>query len=237
MPRTRCAGGSSPPRFIAAIGCHSVDKMPIPTVRGQVPEPIAPIPPSGPAAPVSPVGPSSPLATPASGGAVQGLPVPAGLTDPAVRTAGVAPLPTAVKAAALMKESEPQIKVVALIGGTNLITDQEVIEAVRQRLSEFRDLPGPARLAKERALYAEELRRIVERELILDDMYAKLKKQSRLGLVDEIKEFAEKAADQNLRRSARGPGSPPTRNSVRCSTPRGSPSRHPSPDGAPDHGR
>ena len=73
-----------------------------------------------------------------------------------------------------------------------------MIEAVRQRLGEFRDLPGPARVAKEKDIYAEELRRIIERELILDDMYAKLKKQGRLAIVDEIKEFAEKAADQSL---------------------------------------
>jgi len=113
---------------------------------------------------------------------------------------GLAPLPAAAKATAeLMKESVPQIKVVALVGGTNLVLDQEVIEAVRQRLSEFRDLPAPARVAKEKELYAAELRRIIERELILDDMYSKLKKQGRVGLVDEIKEFAEKAADQSLR--------------------------------------
>jgi len=124
-----------------------------------------------------------------------------------VKTAGAfSTLPTAIKATDLMKESVPQIKVVALIGASNLITDQEVIEAVRQRLGEFRDLPGPARIAKEKAMYVEELRRIIERELILDDMYAKLKKQSRLALADEIKEFAEKAADQNLGSIRKGSG-------------------------------
>ena len=105
-----------------------------------------------------------------------------------------------------MKESVPQIKVVALIGASHLVTDQEVIEAVRQRLGEFRDLPGPARTAKEKELYTAELRRIIERELILDDMYAKLKKQGRLALADEIKEFAEKAADQSLRSIRNGYG-------------------------------
>lgn len=191
----------------AAIGCHSTDTMPVPTIRGQVPEPVAPVPPSGPATPVSSGSPVVPAAPIAAGGIVQGLPVSSGSTDPAVKTVGAfAPLPTAVKAAELMKESVPQIKVVALIGASNLITDQEVIEAVRQRLGEFRDLPGAARVAKERTLYTEELRRIIERELILDDMYTKLKKQGRLTLVDEIKEFAEKAADQNLRAIRKGSG-------------------------------
>jgi parvulin-like peptidyl-prolyl isomerase len=115
-------------------------------------------------------------------------------------------VPTAAKAAELMKESIPQVKVVALIGASHLVTDQEVIEAVRQRLGEFRDLPGAARAAKEKELYAAELRRIIERELILDDMYGKLKKQGRLALADEIKEFAEKAADQSLRSIRNGYG-------------------------------
>jgi hypothetical protein len=124
-----------------------------------------------------------------------------------VKTAGgYAALPTAARAAELLKDGVPRIKVVALIGASHLVTDQEVIEAVRQRLGEFRDLPGPARDAKEKELYAAELRRIIERELILDDMYGKLKKQGRLGLADEIKEFAEKAADQSLRSIRNGYG-------------------------------
>ena len=105
-----------------------------------------------------------------------------------------------------MKESVLRVKVVALIGASNIVTNQEVIEAVRQRLPEFRNLPGPERDAKEKEIYAAELRRIIERELILDDMYAKLKKQDRLAMVDEIKEFAGKAADHSLRSIRKGYG-------------------------------
>ena len=94
------------------------------------------------------------------------------------------------------EEGVPQIKVVALIGASNLVTDQEVIEAVRQRLSEFRDLPGPQRVEKEKELYTAELRRIIERELILDDMYAKLKK-TRPARSDR--------RDQGVRRKGRRP--------------------------------
>jgi peptidyl-prolyl cis-trans isomerase SurA len=194
----------------AVIGCHACDTVPIPTIRGQVPESTPTTPPAGPlspAAPASPVGSVVTTAPAVTGGAVKGLPVASGSTDPAVKTAGaLSPLPTAIKATELMKESEPQIKVVALIGASNLVTDQEVIEAVRQRLGEFRDLPGAARVAKEKELYAQELRRIIERELVLDDMYAKLKKQGRLALVDEIKEFAEKAAEQSLNSIRKGSG-------------------------------
>jgi peptidyl-prolyl cis-trans isomerase SurA len=187
----------------AAIGCKSYERLPFPTIRGQAPaaEPVAPVPPPGPLSPLSPSGSSLPVGrvVPAAptgpGSVVQGQPI-----DPNIKGAsGITPLPAAAKAVDLMKESVPQIKVVALIGASHLVTDQEVIEAVRQRLFEILELSGPARSAKEKELYAAELRRIIERELILDDMYAKLKKQGRLGLADEIKEFAEKAADQILR--------------------------------------
>ncbi len=216
----------------AAAGCQSCDRVPIPTIRGQIPEPVAPAAPVAPTTPTAPsasvipaaatalAAPVSPAPTvggsvvPASpyvpGSPVPGFPVAAGTapTQP-VNTAAYSALPNAARAARvadLLKDGVPQIKVVAYIGATNLVTDQEVVEAVRQRLNEFRDLPGSDRTAKERELYAAELRRIIERELILDDMYAKLKKQGRLSLADEIKDFAEKAADQTLRGIRKGYG-------------------------------
>src|SRR4029078_1043453 len=44
-----------------------------------------------------------------------------------------------------------------------------------------------------------ELRRIVERELVIDEMYAKLKKAGKLSKIDEIKESAGKAATHTLK--------------------------------------
>ena len=195
--------------LFAAVGCrHACDHVPLPTIRGQVPEAAAPAQPAAPSSPTAPARPVVPAsATAGTDGTIQGRPVPPGMADPAVKTASaLSQVPTALKAAELMKESVPQIKVVALVGGTHLVTDQEVIEAVRQRLGEFRDLPGPARVAKEKELYAAEMRRIIERELILDDMYAKLKKQGRLEMADQIREFAEKAADQSLQSIRKGYG-------------------------------
>jgi peptidyl-prolyl cis-trans isomerase SurA len=187
----------------AVIGCHACDRVPIPTIRGQSPDPAA----RGPLAPPAPPGVVVPAAPVLPGLAVQGYPVAPGPADPGVKTAaGYNALPNAARVAELMKEGIPQVRVVAHIGTSNHITDQEVIEAVRQRLGEFRDLPGPARVAKEKELYAAELRRIIERELILDDMYAKLKKQGRLALAEEIKGFAEQAADQSLRAIRKGYG-------------------------------
>ena len=191
----------------ALIGCQTGDRSPTPTIRGQVAGSARPDPAPRPTLPSRPIltefTHTCPLRRTWPAARCRDCPSPPARPTPAVKTAaGFTAVPTAAKAAELMKESVPQIKVVALVGASHLVTDQEVIEAVRQRLGEFRDLPGAARAAKEKELYAAELRRIIERELILDDMYAKLKKQGRLALADEIKGFAEKAAEQSLRRSA-----------------------------------
>jgi peptidyl-prolyl cis-trans isomerase SurA len=195
--------------LVAAAGCQSGGTMPIPTVRGQLPPdpagPAAPVAPVSPAAPASPTGPVVPAAPFTPGSPVQGAPVGTSPGD-AVATAGYSGLPRVPNVAELLKEGVPQIKVVALVGSSGLVTDQEVIEAVRQRLEEFRRLTGSELAAKEKELYAAELRRIIERELIIDDMYAKLKKNGKLAAVDEIKEFAEKAADQTLRAIRKGYG-------------------------------
>ncbi|MBA4065791.1 MAG: hypothetical protein C0501_19150 [Isosphaera sp.] len=103
----------------------------------------------------------------------------------------------------------PQIKVVAHVGANNHVTDQEVIEAVRQRLPELAGLTGAARKAREDEMYAAELRRVIERELILDEMYARLKKNGKSTLIDGIKEYAGQAADQTLRTVRKAYGNPP----------------------------
>jgi peptidyl-prolyl cis-trans isomerase SurA len=176
--------------------------------RGQLPDPVAPRPPApgapvtpgapgAPGAPVvpgSPLGPVSPVGSPVGGTPVAGRPVQPGTGDPNVQTASLSGAPKADP----LKDSVPQIKVVAYVGATGLVTDQEVVEAVRQR-PDLAGLDGHARAAKEKELYAMMLRKTIERELVLDDMYAKLKKGGKAGMVDEIKEFASKGADQNLR--------------------------------------
>jgi parvulin-like peptidyl-prolyl isomerase len=50
-------------------------------------------------------------------------------------------------------------------------------------------------------MYAEELRRIVERELILDELFAKVKSKSKgqAGVLDELAEAAAKEADRRMR--------------------------------------
>ncbi|HSQ56524.1 MAG TPA: peptidyl-prolyl cis-trans isomerase [Gemmata sp.] len=125
-----------------------------------------------------------------------GQPVSGSVANPPLQTAGYALNQTTTPDP--LQGAEPQIRVVALVGGTGLVTDQEIVEAVRQR-PELRGMEGPARDAKEKELYDLVLRQIIERELILDDMYTKLKKNHKAGLVEDIKEFASKNADRSLR--------------------------------------
>jgi hypothetical protein len=116
-----------------------------------------------------------------------------------------------VPAAAAIPSGPPRIKVVAVVGKDHVVTDEEVWEAVRQRMPDyctFGQGPNGQRQVirdpeKEKQVYAEELRHVVERELILDEMTARLKKAGKPGLMDEIKEFSGKAADRELRRRKR----------------------------------
>jgi parvulin-like peptidyl-prolyl isomerase len=136
------------------------------------------------------------------GTAIPGQPVSPGSGDTAngnvQQTAGYSNLQNIAKSVDHLKDGIPQIKVVALVGATGLVTDQEVVEAMRQR-PELAGLEGHALRAKEKELYAMMLRKVIERELILDEMYARLKKANKTTVIDDIKEYAGKAADQNLR--------------------------------------
>jgi len=102
---------------------------------------------------------------------------------------------------------EAQVRIVAMVGNLP-IYESEVREAINQRLSEVVNLNGPERAAREKKIFQEELKRIVERELILDDMFSKLKK-AKPALIEMINEDASKDADKRLRnfRSSRGIGS------------------------------
>jgi parvulin-like peptidyl-prolyl isomerase len=179
--------------MVAAYGCQTDGLSAFSKARGQIPHqpvvPGSPVVPSVPTIPgvVTPAAPSGPV----PGSAI-------GTPDPSVQTTGYSSLPNLAQVADLIKDGTPRVKVVALIGSSSVITHEEVIEAVRKQ-PELIGLEGHARTAKEKELYAQELRRIVERELVLDDMYTRLKKNGRLSVIDEVKDYAEKSAEQNLR--------------------------------------
>jgi parvulin-like peptidyl-prolyl isomerase len=127
---------------------------------------------------------------------------------PEIQKAGFSPLPAVAKGAEVMKGAVPQIKVVALVGATNLVTDQEVIEAVHQNYQQLNAVDPHLREAKEKEMYAVELRKIIARELILDEMYTKLRKAGKLAAIDDIKEYSGKAADFQIRMIRRSINTP-----------------------------
>jgi parvulin-like peptidyl-prolyl isomerase len=139
--------------------------------------PVAPPPPPG----VSPLAPTAPLAP--TGGTVVG-------------TAPGTVVPTTADA----KAGTPRVKVVAVVGTSlTVITDQEVRESVWQRNEELARYEGREREAKTKELYTAALRRAIERELILDEMYGKLKKANKGNVIDEIKDAAAQETERQLR--------------------------------------
>jgi peptidyl-prolyl cis-trans isomerase SurA len=198
----------------AVIGCQS-DASPA-KVRGQMPSepvvPLAPIapppmppgaPPSSftPIAPIAPISPGAP--TPGVVPAIPGAAVPGSQVPPGAKGQVVPAVGTSMKsvatAAERLKAGVPRVKVVAIVGANNVITDQEVIEAVWRHNDELSKLQGHAREARQKELYTAELRKTIERELILDEMYAKLKKAGKMNMIEEIKEDAVQKTERQIR--------------------------------------
>jgi parvulin-like peptidyl-prolyl isomerase len=165
---------------LIAAGCHSADGDRS-AYRGQSPsEPV-------PGLPVAPLAPPTPPAAPPVQGAV---------VTASAKSAGAAPAPM----------GDPRIKVVAVVGLRNTVTDQEVWEAVRQRVQDYLHLvdgPKGQQVVKDdekaREVYEDELRRIIERELVLDEMETKLKKAGKTQVMETIREFAGDMADRRIK--------------------------------------
>lgn len=142
--------------------------------------------PDGPAAPVVPLDtptdtptwtPSQPAPAPASQPAVSHV-VPAGGPNP--------------------DDATTQIRPVAMIGSSVVITDDEVWQMVRQRAVEYIRLTGSERDTREKELFREELRKLIERELIVADFFAKIEK-NKPQLIEVLKEDASKQAERQIR--------------------------------------
>jgi len=170
------------------------------------------LPKARPQMPSEPAGPLAPTMPPPDARPIVGLPVsptaPLEPTPPSAVQTGFS-VPVEAKpdtSRSRLPEGEPRVKVIALVGAGNIVTDEEVWESCRQRMQDytsFVDGPGGKQVledpAKKKTVYTEELRRTIERELILDEMYIKLKKAGKQQVIEEIKEFASKAADRQLR--------------------------------------
>jgi parvulin-like peptidyl-prolyl isomerase len=169
------------PLALAAVGCQAVGTVTNPVsrlFRGQSPD--------------GPKAPDGPLVPPVSSGAVpwtSAAPAPA--SQPAVANVVPAGGPTP-------DEASTQVRVVAMIGSDVVVTDDEVWQMVRQRAAEYIRLAGTDRDAREKELFREELRKLIERELVLSDFLSKVKK-NKPHVLDEIEEEASKQATRQVK--------------------------------------
>jgi peptidyl-prolyl cis-trans isomerase SurA len=101
---------------------------------------------------------------------------------------------------------DKQIQVAAFIGTDVVITDDEVWQMVRQRAPEYLELFGSDKEKKEKAVYREELRKLIERELIVLELYTRMRKNKADDKIDGLNEHARDVATRRLTdyRNARG---------------------------------
>lgn len=120
------------------------------------------------------------------------------LAPPSVQPASA----TSPPAASLTSLSGPlrdkQIQVAAYINTNVVITDDEVFQMVRQRAGEYLELVGSEQLRKEKAVYKEELRKLIERELIILELFTRMKKNKAADKIDDLTDHARDQAKKRL---------------------------------------
>lgn len=153
-----------------------------------------PLPPAGPLPiPEKPSAPVVPLPPPAEPPVVPAGPAP---------QAGGSAAPVQPVAAAEVRSlgadaPTTRVKVMATVGDT-IITDDEVSLLMKQRANEYMMLKGDERDKKEKEVYRDSLRMLVERELVIAEFVGKVKKVKPAAL-DELWEQAGRMADNSLR--------------------------------------
>ncbi len=161
--------------------------LPKPKTRAQSPPPVT-LPPEDPNARIVPlVGPTPqpPRTAPSQ------LPVDQALQ--AVSSVSARPLVDRMNAT-----PTSQVKVVATIGPDIIVTDEEVSMMMKQRARDYIQLNGDERKAKEKEVYREELRKLIERELLLNDFLTKVKK-NKPALIEDLWERSGRMTDDHIR--------------------------------------
>ena len=113
----------------------------------------------------------------------------------ALLAAGPAAAQNPVVPVALNPVAKPQVRTVATIGADTVITDEEVWQMVRQRImtGQLKPAPGLDLKQQEKLIFQEELRALIERELILAEFVSRIKKNSPrmvMDLTDQAKQMA-----------------------------------------------
>jgi peptidyl-prolyl cis-trans isomerase SurA len=104
-------------------------------------------------------------------------------------------------------EGDAQVRIVASIGN-NPIYESEVREAVYQRMSELVRLSESQRAVREREIFREELRKIIDRELVIDDMVAALTARKQTAGLAKLRSEAAKEAENRLKEFKKERGIP-----------------------------
>ena len=129
-------------------------------------------------------------------------------TTPTARPQSPADKPAVVQTSAVEAAGATrQIRVVALVGTDAVITDDEVWQMVRHRRAELDQADDATRAEVEKRLFREELRRLVERELVIVELNGKLKK-SAPHKIDELKEEVSRGVDRYIKDVRKGMGNP-----------------------------
>lgn len=149
--------------------------------RGQAPE--GPKAPEGPLPPIQEPDPST---------------VPPPAAPPTIHPAGYSPAATPGPPPLTDPLRDKQVLVAAYIGTEAVITEDEVWQMVRQRGREYITLAGGEREAKERAIYKEELKRLIDRELVIIELLGRLKKAKKDDVIRELNDQAGKTADRKM---------------------------------------
>jgi len=130
------------------------------------------------------------------------LPLPARPDAPVVPLEAAAPgVITPVSGAEVRPVADkatPAVRPIATVGVDNFISDEEVSMMMKQRAMDYIYLKGDERVKKEKEVYKEELKKLIDRELILTEFIGRVKKNNP-GAVDELWQQATKMADGSLR--------------------------------------
>lgn len=93
-------------------------------------------------------------------------------------------------------DCETAARIRATVNGVAIL-DEEVREAIYPYLLATQTLPEPERSARRKEIFERELQTLIEREVILDDAFARLK--GRPQVVEKLKEAAGKEFDKKVR--------------------------------------
>lgn len=148
----------------------------------RLPDGITPIAPPVASPPITPVGGNGPT-----------LPPP-----PAAPMAPAAPATSAVSRFDPSNDVQVQVRIVASIGN-NPIYESEVWEMVFQREGELQRLTSDQRAARQKEIFKEELRKIIDRELVIDELNAQLTRTKQTSAMSKLKDAASKEAEARLK--------------------------------------